>query len=140
MVIMKTIEDISHEGILDKDRLAIIEIVKEGVSYGSFERIYNQLPFTLEQWATFLNTTVRTLQRWKRANALFSVSYSERVIEIYQLYKFGEEVFGKDGFNKWLNSDIEALENKKPISFLNNTYGIGLIRSRLGRIQHGILA
>jgi len=137
---MKTIENLSHKSISDKDNLAIIELVREGVLYSSFEKIYRQLPFTLEQWARFLDTTVRTLQRWKRVNALFSVSYAEKVIEIYQLYKFGEEVFGTDGFNKWLNSDIAALEDKKPISFLNNTYGIQLIRSRLGRIQHGILA
>lgn len=137
---MKTIEDVPHKSISDKDNFAIIEIVKGGVLYSSFEKIYKQLPFTLDQWAGFLNTTTRTLQRWKRVNALFSISYTERVIEIYQLYIFGEEVFGTDGLNKWLNSDIAALDNKKPISFLNNTFGIQLIKSKLGRIQHGILA
>lgn len=76
----------------------------------------------------------------EKSNALFSTSYAERVIEIYQLYKLGEEVFGTDGLNKWLNSDIVALGDKKPISFLNNTFGIQLIKSKLGRIQHGILA
>ncbi len=136
---MKAIEDIPYKSISDKDNYAIIEIVKEGVLYSTFEKIYKQLPFTLEQWATFLNTTVRTLQRWKRVKSLLSI-YAERVIEIYQLYKFGEEVFGTDGLYKWLNSDIVALDGKKPISFLNNTFGIQLIKNKLGRIQHGILA
>lgn len=137
---MKAIEDIAYKSISDKDNFALIEIVKEGVLYSSFEKIYKQLPFTLEQWAGFLNTTTRTLQRWKRLNSLFSISYAERVVEIYQLYKSGVEVFGTDGLNKWLNSDIAALGDKKPISFLNNTFGIQLIKSKSGRIQHGILA
>lgn len=137
---MKTIEDVPYKHISDEDNFAIIELVKEGVLYSSFEKIYKQLPFTLEQWADFLNTTTRTLQRWKKENTVFSITNAQRVIEIYQLYKFGEEVFGTDGLNKWLNSDIAALGKKKPVSFLNNTFGIQLIKSRLGRIQHGILA
>lgn len=137
---MKTIEDVPYKHVSDEDNFAIIELVKEGILYSSFEKIYKQLPFTLEQWADFLNTTTRTLQRRKKENTLFSITNAERVIEIYQLYKFGEEVFGTDGLNKWLNSYIEALDKKKPVSFLNNTFGIQLIKSKLGRIQHGILA
>lgn len=65
---------------------------------------------------------------------------ADRIIEIYQLYKFGIEVFGTEGFNKWLNSDIVALDNKVPVTLLNNSQGINLIRTKLGRIQHGVLA
>jgi putative toxin-antitoxin system antitoxin component (TIGR02293 family) len=137
---MKTLEEIPYKNISDKDAIDIIEIVKEGVAYSSFEKIYNELPFTLDQWARFLDTTPRTFQRWKRVDAALPVMCIERIIEVYQLYKFGVEVFGVEGFNKWLNSNIQALDNKSPVSFLNNSYGIQLIRNKLGRIQHGILA
>lgn len=137
---MKSIEALPYQISSDKDAFDVIAIIDKGLVYSSFEKVYKQLPFTLEQWATFLDTTTRTLQRWKKAGTTLPTLCADRIIEIYQLYKFGIEVFGTEGFNKWLNSHIEALDNKAPVSLLNNSQGINLIRTKLGRIQHGVLA
>lgn len=137
---MKTIEALPHHISSDKDAFDVIAFIDKGIVYNSFERIYKQLPFTLEQWAQFLDTTTRTLQRWKKAGTPLPALCADRIIEIYQLYKFGIEVFGTESFNKWLNSAIATLDDKAPVSFLNNSGGINLIRTKLGRIQHGVLA
>lgn len=137
---MKPLEAVPYNNITDKETFAIIALVNKGVLYSSFEEIYKELPFTWEEWARFLDTTTRTLQRWKKSNALLPTLCAERIIEIYQLYKFGVEVFGKEGFKRWLESDIEVLDNKKPVSFLTSSPGINLVRTKLGRIQHGVLA
>ncbi len=137
---MKSIEAVPYNDITDQDTFAIIALVKKGIVYNSFEKIYKELPFTLEEWAHFIHTTTRTLQRWKKANAALPTLCAERIIEVYQLYKLGIEVFDIDGFNKWLYGNIEALDNKAPVYFLNNSQGINLVRTKLGRIQHGVLA
>ncbi|TDH18476.1 DUF2384 domain-containing protein [Segetibacter sp. 3557_3] len=137
---MKPIEALPHSVKTESETLDIIALLKEGIIYSNFEKIYKELPLTLTDWASFLGTTTRTLQRWKKVDAVIPSLSAERIVEIYQLYKFGVEVLGADGFRKWLNSSVEALGGKQPLEFLANSQGINLLRTKLGRIQHGVLA
>ncbi|TDH18262.1 DUF2384 domain-containing protein [Segetibacter sp. 3557_3] len=137
---MKSIETLPHSVKTESQTLDIIALLKEGISYSNFDKIYRELPLTLADWASFLGTTTRTLQRWKKADAVLPSLSAERIVEIFQLYKLGVEVLGADGFKKWLHSNVEALGGKQPIEFLSNSQGINLVRTKLGRIQHGILA
>ena len=50
-------------------------------------------------------------------------------------------VFGNiENFSQWLNSKNIALGGVKPISLLDNTFGIMLLKDQLIRIEHGVLA
>lgn len=46
---MKSIEAVPYNDITDQDTFAIIAHVKKGIVYNSFEKIYKELPFTLEE-------------------------------------------------------------------------------------------
>ncbi|WP_074672382.1 MbcA/ParS/Xre antitoxin family protein [Maribacter dokdonensis] len=57
------------------------------------------------------------------------------------LFNYGEKVFGdKSNFQKWLNSENKALENKTPKSLLETKEGIQRVNDELGRIEHGIFS
>lgn len=56
-----------------------------------------------------------------------------------EIKKLGLEVFGdNDKFNIWLETESQALNNKKPIDLINEPLGLEIIVSLLTRYKHGI--
>ena len=47
---------------------------------------------------------------------------------------------GSTGFNTWLDTESLALGRVKTKSLLDSSFGIGLLKDELGRIEHGVLA
>lgn len=43
-------------------------------------------------------------------------------------------------FLKWMDLPIQALGNRKPKEFLKSNYGMNVILTELGHIEHGIFA
>ena len=131
----------SYQTADDKNVLAIIEIVRNGISYKDFNKIADDTPFSLTEWAHYLQLSERTIQRNQKENKSFQPIQSERIVEISMLYKYGLEVFGdKDNFNIWLNSRSISLGGRTPKNLLDTKFGISMVRDELGRIEHGILA
>lgn len=57
------------------------------------------------------------------------------------LFNKGEDVFGsRAGFISWLESPNPALGGAAPVGFIDNTFGIGLAKDELTRIEHGVMA
>ena len=81
------------------------------------------------------------MQRYKKEKKSFDPIYSEKILEVTLLYNLGAEVFGnKDKFNTWLETKNLALGRIKPKGLLDNTFGIGLLKDELTRIEYGTLA
>ncbi|MBO9684560.1 MAG: DUF2384 domain-containing protein [Flavisolibacter sp.] len=131
----------SYKSSDDKNVLAIIDAVRTGISFNEFEKIANGTPFSLVEWANFLQLSERTLQRTQKEKKSFQPIHSERIVELVMLYDYGVEVFGdKDNFNVWLNSTSIALGGRTPKELLDTKFGIGMVKDELGRIEHGVLA
>ena len=125
----------------DKNALAIIEVVRNGISYQDFTKIAEDTPFSLAEWANYLRLSERTMQRNQKENKPFQPIQSERIVELSMLYQYGVEVFGdKDNFNIWLNAKSNALGGRAPKDLLDTNFGISMVRDELGRIEHGVLA
>jgi putative toxin-antitoxin system antitoxin component (TIGR02293 family) len=125
----------------DKDVLAIIEVVRNGVSINDFNKIVVDTPFSLTEWANYLQLSERTIQRNQKEKKPFQQIQSERIVEVSMLYKYGVEVFGeKDNFDTWLTSRSISLGGRIPKELLDTKFGISMVKDELGRIEHGILA
>ena len=125
----------------NRDAYYFINMARQGINYSNFSTIANQSLFNLNEWSEFLHLSERTMQRYKKEDAIFDVIHSERIIQLTLLFKFGIDVFGtKEKFNIWIESKSIALGNVIPKDLLDNSFGIDLIRKELGRIEHGILA
>lgn len=132
---------ISYSSIDDKDVILFINAVRHGFTFAIFDRFAKNTPFSLVEWSAFLNMSARTMQRHKREKKTFDPIYSEKILQITLLYNLGIEIFGsKEKFNAWLETKNLALGGIKPKELLDNSFGIGLLKDELSRIEHGVLA
>ena len=53
----------------------------------------------------------------------------------------GIEVIGnKAAFAEWLHSPLTSLANKRPVDFLDTSFGIQLVIKVLGRLEQGVFS
>lgn len=125
----------------DRDVFMLISTVREGIQYATFQHIADKIPFNISEWSNFLHLSERTFQRYKKEKRRFDPLHSERILEITLVYNKGVEVFGdKANFDAWLEAKNVALGSIRPKELLDSTFGIGLLRDELSRIEHGVLA
>ncbi len=125
----------------DSSIYALIEKVKNGLSFKAFSQIAKLNPFKFSEWASFLHLSDRTMQRYQKENKTFDSIYTEKIFEVSILTKYGVEVLGSlENYNTWLNTPNIPLGNIIPKSLLDNTFGIQALKDELGRIEHGVFA
>ena len=125
----------------DKNVLALIDVVRAGIPFNEFEKIVGNTPFSLAEWANYLQLSERTIQRNQKDKKPFQPIQSERIVELVMLYEYGVEVFGdKENFNVWLNSKSIALGGRTPKELFDTKFGVSMVKDELGRIEHGVLA
>jgi putative toxin-antitoxin system antitoxin component (TIGR02293 family) len=133
-------EPIPYE-FLDDDEVNLTNIVREGVSFPYLTKLSNHIHFEVDDWASFLHISERTIHRYKKENKTFDPIYSEKIVLIELLYKRGIDVFGDaEKFYSWMDYKSIPLGGVKPKELLDTVFGINMIRDELGRIEHGILA
>jgi putative toxin-antitoxin system antitoxin component (TIGR02293 family) len=132
---------LTYGSVNDKDIFRLIDVIRGGVNFPDFFTIFKQSSFSLNEWSGFLHLSERTMQRYQKEQKTFDPLASEKILEILLLIRMGKDVFGNnDKFNIWLETRCVALGGKKPKEFLDNTFGIGLLKDELIRIEHGVLA
>lgn len=132
---------IGYSIVDDKNILLLINTVKKGVDYNMFLSIAAKSPFNISEWCDYLHLSERTLHRYKKDNKSFDPIYSEKIMELTMLYKYGFDVFGgKEKFNVWLNATNIAMGGIKPKELLDTSFGISMVKDELTAIEHGVLA
>lgn len=123
-----------------KNKLLIIQVIKNGVPYSLFENIQSYTPFSEADWSNFLSISTKSLHRYKQIPRKFKPIHSEKIIEMAEVTNIGLDVFGDmDKFKLWLNTPNFALGKLKPKDLLTDSYGKDLVISELTRINYGIL-
>jgi len=132
---------IKNYKIPEDDSVEMVNMLRKGVEFTYLNSISDRIHFTLEDWASYLHLSERTIQRYKKEKKNFDTIYSEKIVQIDLLYKKGAEIFGsEDNFHTWMDTKSVPLGNVKPKELLDTTYGINLVADELGRIEHGIFA
>lgn len=123
------------------DKLKISLLINSGLSYTLFEKLQNNTEFTKNEWADFLDLSIRTLDRYKNENKIFKAPQSEKIIALLEILNRGKNVFGDlDNFKLWLLIPNQALGRERPIDLLENSYGRELLNAELTHIEYGIFA
>ena len=132
---------ITYGSVDDRDIFRLIDAIRAGIRFPVFASIAKQSSFSMNEWSGFLHLSERTMQRYQKEKKTFDPLSSEKILEILLLTRLGVEVFGNtEKFTSWLETNNLVLGSKKPKEFLDNTFGIGLLKDELNRIAHGVLA
>lgn len=134
-------ELISLTALDNRNIIKLIEISRKGVDFDTFDKLTGNFPFDLSDWSRILHISERTIQRYRRDKKKFDSIHTDRFLQVMMLLNKGIEVFGNsDNFITWLNSVNIALGGIKPITLLDNSFGIKMVNDELTKIEHGVLA
>jgi len=133
-------EAAKYRSIFD-NKVRLNRMITAGLSYSLFEHLRNKSPFSKDEWANFLDISIKTLDRYKQAGKTFKTTQSEKIVGMIEVLERGKKVFGDtDIFKQWLYTHIPAMSNTRPIDLLSTSYGKDLVLDELTRIEHGIFA
>jgi len=122
------------------DKLILVKLIRKGIPYSIFKLILNITPFSLNDWANYLDISVKSLIRYQQQDKTFKPGQSEKIIELAEVNNLGLEVFGNNAkFRRWLETPNYSLGNLKPFDLLKDSYGKEMIMGELTRIEYGIL-
>jgi putative toxin-antitoxin system antitoxin component (TIGR02293 family) len=131
--------DTTYSGFF-KNKLLLVQVIKDGVPYSLFENIQSYTPFSETDWSKFLAISTKSLHRYKQAPKRFKPIHSEKIIEMAEVSNIGLDVFGDmEKFKLWLNTPNFSLGKLKPKDLLTDSYGKELVIGELTRINYGIL-
>jgi putative toxin-antitoxin system antitoxin component (TIGR02293 family) len=136
----KQVAQLSFTDLLS-NKLLLVMVIRKGIPYSIFTLIRNITPFSMSDWADYLNISSKSLLRYKQQDKPFKPGLTEKIIELAEVTNLGMEVFGdNEKFRGWLETPNYALGNLKPFDLLRDSYGKEMIIGELTRIDHGILA
>ena len=116
----------------------LIKLTREGVKKSSLKTLATYLGISMDVMSGLLHTSYRNLQR-KDDDTVLDTLKTERVIELATFAQRGIDVIGqKEAFAEWVQSPIVALGNKKPLDFLDTSFGINILLKILGRLEQGV--
>jgi putative toxin-antitoxin system antitoxin component (TIGR02293 family) len=122
-----------------KDNFDLAFLAENGVPKAAIQHLADSVGLDVKELIALLPVTPRNLLRYEDTDLLSNV-VSDHLISLADLMSIGTRVLGKEYFLDWLNSKILSLSNEKPIYFLRTHAGIELVKTELGRIEHGIFA
>lgn len=124
-----------------ENKYLIVMAIRMGITVPIYNLIKEKAPFTLDDWATYLGISSRSINRIKASNGNFKSIQSERILEIAEVVELGYDVFdSKEQFKQWLNTPNFALRKSRPMDLLKDSYGKEMVINELTRIEHGIFA
>ena len=134
-------EDLTFNSLDNNDIFKLISTTRKGVDYDTFDRLTEPFSLNSTDWSRILNVSERTIQRYKREKKKFDSIHTERLLLIMLLFKKGIEVFGStSNFITWINTQNISLGGIEPMSLLDNSFGINMVKNELLKIEHGILS
>ncbi len=124
-----------------KDKISIVMTSRRGVDAIAFWDVAELTGYRREEIARLLDTSLKTLLRYRETNRKLSPATGELALKIMALFRHGEEIFGSiSEFRSWLNTPAYGLGNQIPYSLMQTSGGIDLIDDELYRIEFGALA
>ncbi len=115
-----------------------MNLSRKGVQKVNIKVLADYMGLTQELISSFIHSSFRNIQR-KSDSELLDISKSERLLELASFAKKATQVLGSvEAMKIWIQTALPALEYKKPIDFLDTSFGLNILKDVLGRIQYGI--
>jgi len=122
-----------------KNDFDLAYLAENGVPKAAIQHLADSVGLDVKEVIALLPVTPRNLLRYDDTQLLSNV-VSDHLIALADLFSVGTRVLEKEYLLDWLHNNIIALGNEKPLYFLRTHAGIELVKTELGRIEHGIFA
>jgi putative toxin-antitoxin system antitoxin component (TIGR02293 family) len=122
-----------------KNDFDLAYLAENGIPKAVIQHLSDSVGLDIKEVIALLPVTPRNLLRYSDTDLLSNV-VSDHLIALADLFATGARVLGKAYFLDWLNHPIQAMGNEKPMHFLRTHAGIDLVKTELGRMEHGIFA
>lgn len=124
------------------NKLRLVKAIRKGLPFFFFAALRSAMPFTDQEWADFLNLSLKSLQRYQsEADFVFKPIHSEKILELAEVTQLGESIFDTSAqFYHWLHQSHIALGNMQPFELMKDSYGKELVIQELHRIDNGIFS
>ena len=103
----------------------------------TIEQITRDFSISIETLARFLNTTSRTVMRWKKEGVNPSSHHREKLEKIAYIDRKLRQVLKPEGFERWLHAYNDSLGGKRPIDLLAKGQYDKLL-SAIAQLEEGV--
>ena len=127
-----------------------ISMIRAGVHAEDLIRTSTEMGVSKERILTMLNVPRSTFNRRQKAGEVLSAEHSERIINLQKLIGQVEIIVSESGTQQdfdaalwlanWLEQTIPALDNLKPVDYLDTIEGMELLSSLIAKMQSGAYA
>jgi putative toxin-antitoxin system antitoxin component (TIGR02293 family) len=118
----------------------LIDDSRKGVHKAHLYEICHAYDVTLDMVCSWLHSSYRNIAR-KQDDELLDPFKSEKLLALGALASRGIDAFGgADGFRQWVHAPLLALGNKRPIDYLDTTFGIQMLHTLIARMEWGIVS
>lgn len=128
-------------GVKTYDTPALHRKVKEGLSFGSFEKLARVMAIPMNAAAEILFIPNRTLQR-RKAEGRLRPDESDRLVRLSRIFGKAVELFegDSDAAMTWLASPVKALGGTDPLDMTKTEPGALEVEHLIGRLEHGVFS
>ncbi len=103
----------------------------------TIEQITEDFSISIETLARFLNTSTRTVMRWKKEGIKPSPQHRERLEKIAYIDRRLRRVLKPDAIDRWLHAYNDSLGGKRPIDLLTKGQYDKLL-SAIAQLEEGV--
>jgi len=126
-------------GLKTYETYELLEKIKHGLSYSTWERFEKQTEFSRDTLLTLMQISPRTLHRRKEEGRLHP-DESDRLLRATRVYYKTLELFEEDKqqATHWLTSFQPALGGSTPLDYAATELGAREVEALIGRLEYGI--
>lgn len=118
----------------------LINVSRNGIQAKYLGIVMEYTGLSNKELADVLPISERQLIRYA-ADKIMKQEVTERLLHIIDLYSFGYDFFKvRSEFQRWMRSENIALGGSTPLSLIDTSYGINMVRTVIGRAMHGIFS
>src|SRR5690554_6941483 len=121
-----------------KDDFQVVYQVGRGIHVDRFDQLLQKSGLQKQVLAALLGLDPRTIDNYRKQGRNFAALEGELLLKLDSLFDLGADTFeSREAFRGWLYLPAFALNQKKPMDFLNTSTGVDLVEQALLRIAHG---
>lgn len=121
--------------------IAAVRKLEAGLPFHSIRRLQRSLDLPLEEVATLVRISPRTLARRKREGK-FNFDESERLFRLTTVLDRALELFEGDeaAARRWLQKSRPIFDNQSGLELARSEIGAGEVKDLIGRLEHGVFS